>query len=437
MPSHTQAIIIGASIAGLVAARVSAENFDHVLMLERDSLEDGEQRKGAAQSFHAHVLLHRGLRELENLFPCISAELLGVGAQFTNAGKDWYAEFQKGLVCEFDTDIVLMCVSRTLLETVLRRKLLSACANVSISDNTSVTSVKLDGDKPQVVATHENGHTEIIQADLLIDATGRNSKASQWLVDAGFQAPALDGLEPKLRYATRYFKDVTLPQGKRAILTMAVPPAIKTGALLMPIEDNTWICTLYGLAGTVSPADEEGFLEFAKTAQSDFVYKGICNATAVSDIKSFSKPDTVVKSFANGRWPSCFVVIGDAIASFNPIYGQGMTSAIIAATVLSKELKSFKPSISWAKRSQKKLNRVYMTAWKIGYSEDMRWPETNKGKMPLAMRLEHKLGDLINQSITKDPVVSKAFYQVLHMIEKPESLLKPKILFRILAGAVH
>ena len=431
------AVILGASIAGLLAARALAPHFDRVLLLERDKLLDKpEHRSGTAQAQHAHILLRRGLTGLEQIFPGYTKKLVDAGGVVTNATRDWYSLFPMGAFPKFESNMEFLCASRPLIEHALRAILLDQCTNVVIQGDCSVTGIQLSRDaSPQITFLPDgkkDSHENIV-ADLVIDATGRNSRTPYWLQQQGFAAVRETLVKPYLGYATRLFKNVTMPAGVCAIIVMAKDPDMTRGGVLFPIENDQYICTLYGFSKDYPPTDEAGFLNFAKSLRSDIIYRGIVHADPQTPAKAFVKNESVYLHYAeNGAWPQGFLVTGDAVCSFNPIYGQGMTAAVLASESLAKTIQqSGAASAAWAKQAQRKIVNAYRAAWTISTNEDLRWPATEGSKAGFALRAMHRFSDLIGIAATHDQRVAYTYIKVLHMTATPAALLTPWMAARI------
>ena len=430
------AVILGASIAGLLAARALAPHFEKVLLLERDNLPNGpEHRSGTAQAQHAHILLRRGLTGLEQMFPGYTKKLVDAGAVMTNATRDWYSLFPMGAFPKFESDMEFLCASRPLIEHTLRATLLDQYTNVGIRGGCNVTGIQLSTHAPPQITFLPDAekHSENMVADLVIDATGRNSRSPYWLQQQGFAKVRETLVKPYLGYATRLFKNVTMPAGVRATVVMAKDPDMTRGGVLFPIENDQYICTLYGFSKDYPSTPEDEFLKFAKSLRSDVIYKGIVHANPQTPAKAFVKNESVYRHYAeNEIWPQGFLVTGDAICSFNPIYGQGMTAAVIASETLAKTIQqSNAASVSWTKQAQRKIVNTYRAAWTISTNEDLRWPATEGSKAGFALRAMHRFSDLIGVAATHDQCVAYTYIKVLHMTATPAALLTPWMIARI------
>lgn len=436
------AIILGASISGLLAARALAPYFEQILLVERDCLADKpELRAGTAQARHAHILLQRGLIGFERMLPGFTQQLLDAGGVMTSATQDWYCLFPMGAFPQFESDMDFLCASRPQIEYTLRATLLRQHASITIRDGCRVTGIELSTAALPTVAlqpSRENKASETIAADLVVDATGRNSQAPQWLRQKGFADTRQTMVKPYLGYATRLYKNVNLPAGIRATLVMAKDPDMTRGGVLIPIENDQYICTLYGLSGDRPPTEEAKFLEFAKGLRSDIIYKAIIDAEAQTPAKAFIKNECAYRHYAEkGIWPRGFLAVGDAVCSFNPIYAQGMTAALLAGESLAREFRNgYRTNAGWAGKVQRNIVKAYRAAWTLSTNEDLRWPGTEGAKKSYRLRSMHRFSDLVGKAATRNQGVAYNYLKVLHMSATPNALLKPLLFARILKAGL-
>lgn len=341
------AVVIGGSVGGLLAARAMSEHFSKVTILERDRF--GEQvgpRAGVPQGAHIHAVLTRGRDLLEEMLPGIVDEVIGDGAIMIDHVNDRQRLASYGWQPRFPSELRMLLVSRPLLEFHIRRRV-AALENVSIEDGSWVQNLTEKGDRISgvvVTPVDEADDERVIEADLVVDASGRSSNAHEWLEELGYGKVTEMLVDAKWGYASRFFEtpepwpyDWKLinmwPQIRRE-------DAQKTrGGVLCPQDGGRCIVTLVGNAGDTPPRDEVGFLAFAESLISSEIAQFIRNAKPIG-------PISVSRSTVN-KWrrydqlerkPEGFIVIGDAVAAFNPVYGQGMSCAALEAQALHKAL---------------------------------------------------------------------------------------------------
>ena len=438
-PTHNirgTCIIMGASIAGILAARALSTHFEKILIIERDRLPEApECRKGTAQGHHAHILLRRGLLGLEQMFPGYTLNLLDAGAVMTNASRDWYNLFPMGAFPNFESDYEFICASRPLIEHTLRHTLLQQCGNITITDQSNVTRISLSQDQPaQITVQNKDASKADMTADLLVDASGRNSHTPNLLQQQGFGTVPETLVKPWLGYATRLYSSVSMPTSVKATVVMAKDPDMTRGGVLFPIENNQYICTLYGFSSDYPATDEMGFMHYASSLRSDVIYSAIKPAQPLTDAKAFIKDESRYRHYATQQnWPQGFLVIGDAVCSFNPIYGQGITASVLAAEALKKFVThNMSAEANWARRAQRKIVQSYRAAWTISTSEDLRWPKTEGAKSGILLGIMHRFSNWIGKAACADQHIAFAYIKVLHMTATPLALLTPVVLLRML-----
>jgi 2-polyprenyl-6-methoxyphenol hydroxylase-like FAD-dependent oxidoreductase len=441
MSTSDRAIVIGGSMAGLLAARVLTSHFSEVVLIERDRLpSDAEFRAGVPQSRHLHVLLRRGAQLLEQFFPGISADLVSAGAEVLNWPRDLLWLGPGGWGQRFDLDFTLICSRRELVEWSVRRRVL-ATDRLRLVQEHDVTELiaTADGATVRGVRLRARGSADSaadpvheLDASLVVDASGRASRAPEWLQTLGYPAPRQTIVNPFLGYASRQYEP---PPGFqvdwRALFLQARAPQTTRAGGLFPIEGGRWIVTLAGVGGDYPPTDDEGFLEFARTLRTPILYEAIKHARPLTPLAGYRRTENRLRHYNEfQRWPDRLVVLGDAACALNPIYGQGMSVAAETALVLDDWVRRAEPPLAF----QRRLATSNTTPWLLATAEDYRYPTTEGGQRDLTTRVMHRYFDQLTKVALVDPVVARAFLGVIHLLTPPRVLFQPHIVARTLRG---
>jgi 2-polyprenyl-6-methoxyphenol hydroxylase-like FAD-dependent oxidoreductase len=428
------AVVMGASIGGLLAARALSDHFKRVTVLERDSLpEAAEPRKGVPQGRHTHGLLAGGLAALKRFFPGIRDELVERGSLIGDIVGDslWLTEGGQHVRCE--TGLIGVTQSRPLLESVVRRRV-SALPNVTLRDRVRVEQLIPDGFRRRVVGiqltNRMTDRTEILPTDLVVDATGRGSRMPQWLEDLGYAAPRKDRVDVQLSYATRIYRRRPGDfENAMAVIVTQCPPNTRLG-VAVAIEDDRWSLTLGGMFNDVPPGDDAGFNEFAGGLPSPVIDEFLQTAEPVSDIQLLKYPASIRQRYEwLRRFPEGLLVLGDSLCSFNPIYGQGMSVAALEAELLSQCLNLGRQRL--AARFFPSAARLVDVPWQIAVGGDFRFAGV-RGRRPRLVGLANEYLRLVHLASHRDPVVATAYHRVGNLLATPSSLLRPRILSRVL-----
>lgn len=442
LSSH--AIVIGSSIAGMAAARVLSNHFDHVTVIERDQLllNSNNFRKGVPQARHPHLLMLRGQEILEEMFPGMVADLLNNGADPINLGTDWVWHSFDGSRPHFESDIVMTACSRPLLENAIARRLVSN-PKITVLSDSEVVGLCVDETKRQITGVmlvsgnSEQNPLSELKADLVIDASGRSSKAPEWLKKLGFTPPQETKVNAFPGYATRiYERPAGFKANWKVYYIQPTAPNNSRGAVLTPLEGNRWHVCLIGMNGDYPPTDEAGFMEFLRNLPDQSIYQAIQEATPLTSIYGFRQAENRLRHYdAMPNYLENFLVFGDAVYALNPVYGQGMTIAAIGSQTLDACLRKFaagrQPGLAAA--FQKELGKVVAGPWQLATGEDMRWSKTEGAKKANApTQLIQNYFTLMLKATLKNTALTQAFYKVQQMIEPPTSLLRPGIVWQVL-----
>ena len=427
-----RAIVIGGSIAGLLTARVLSDYFNRVIILDRDELPTTPQaRRGVPQSVQPHVLFTKGYRILAEFFPNIKEQLEVNGA----LSIDWAREFKHfvdghwGVKAEDASDIVSVTCSRYLLEWTIRQELLKL-PGIEILESSKVTGLICD--RQRITGVKLNSSE--LDAELVVDASGRSSQAPQWLEQIGKTPAPETVVNPFLGYATRRYK---LPDNLhldwKVLLISQSPPKNTRLGYLARIENDELIATLGGYGRDFPPLDDGGWLEFARSlAQPDF-YNAIANATPTSPIYAHRATANRMRHYDKVELPENFIALGDAVCALCPVYGQGMTVSALGAKTLQAWLDKSKGIDN--NRFQKQLAKNNSFHWMMATSQDSRFPTTVGGKQSKGGTVDKLMKGYMNKLISKsasEPQLHLMFLEVAHLLRSPLYLYHPATIWQVL-----
>lgn len=426
------AVVVGGSIAGLVTARVLTDAFGDVTIVERDPLPDEPvARRGVPQSNQAHVLIEAGRATLEDLFVGFGEEFLSAGGLLIDAATNFRYHIEGDFVASGPERLPLYCGSRPLLEQVVRR-LVTDLDSVTVRSNCQCTDYLVDDSETSVrgvAIQNADSRREELDADLVVDATGRTSKTPTWLEEHGYRAPTVDELQVDVAYSTTIIERP--PDDRRTYTVPPSPPRTRAG-FAIPIENGQWEVTMQGIHGDDPPTDAEKFKEFAGTLPTTDVKTLLEEQAWVSEeIHHYPFPSSVRRRYEKlDRFPDGLLVVGDAIASFNPIYGQGMSVAALEAVILHHALASGGLE-DLPLRFFDRAEGVIDDAWQIAVGGDFKFPQTEGSKPPGTDLFNRYLARLARRAHS-DGVLADAFIRMV-LFERPyTSLLRPSIAKRVL-----
>jgi 2-polyprenyl-6-methoxyphenol hydroxylase-like FAD-dependent oxidoreductase len=352
-----------------------------------------------------------------------------------------------GRVPRFASGLELRFCRRMLIDWVLRQRLLEV-DNIRWLERTRVKALLSDpGQRSVIGVTVEpiSGSSIVapdeptsIHADLVVDATGRGSRIIEWLAALGYAAPPIDEVDPSLGYASRLFRpDPERIRDWKAVEISASAPGNPRAAGLWEVEGGLWLLTLIGTAGQYPPTDEPGFVEFASKLLDPIVVDAIASAEPLGPIAGHRGSKNSWRHFEQlNRFPDGLVVLGDAVCAFNPLYGQGMTVAALAAIELDAVFEGARArsgapvaGLSFQRRFASKVKPV----WMLATSEDYRWPSTTGPRPSFTVRQAHRYLDLLVPLSVKSPEIVEAFLSVANMVRSPACLFYPRILWQLAA----
>lgn len=430
------AVVLGASMGGLLVARVLSHYYRTVTVVERDALPNGvEQRRGVPQGRHVHALWHQGWQILDGLFPGLGAELINDGAKFWGPDSskcDMYFGghhlVRPGKLHGFKG---LALQSRPFLEDHVRRRV-RAIPNVTILDGHEFGELTCNEDRSRVtgvtISSREGHETQTIGADLVVDTTGRGSRTPVFLESFGYDRPEEDEVVGRLAYSSQF---VRIPAGTlREVAVLNSPvPGRATGVAIVACEDDMWVVTSYGMLGTEPPSDFAGVLDFIEEFTPAHVMSVLRRAEPIGEVSRFRTPSNRWRRYDKmTRFPAGLLVFGDAICSFNPIYGQGMTVAAMEAAALQRCLRRGRHDL--AQRFFRAAVKPINMAWQVAVGGDLALPEV-VGPRPLSVRLANRYVEWVQTASETSLVAGGQFLKVAALSAPSSSLFAPRVLLAV------
>jgi 2-polyprenyl-6-methoxyphenol hydroxylase-like FAD-dependent oxidoreductase len=437
-PAH--AVVIGASVAGLLAASVLSQSYQQVTVYDRDTLPDQPgHRRGVPQSRQLHALHARGARALDELLPGFREEMIAAGAVTADTQGDAHWYLDDYLLRPAPSGLEGIALSRPVIEWLIRSRV-AKLPNVTINAATDVAGlVTADGRATgvRVSAARTPGAAEqTVPADLVLDAAGRGSRTPAWLAELGLPVPETSQVRAGVTYVCRsYSRDQEQLDGRFGSLVTPYPGKPRGGAVLRQ-EGDQFVVLLAGMVGTEPPLDEAGMLAFADSLACPDLATVMRESTPLGDPLKYTYPESTWHHYETlSAYLGAFLVSGDAFSSFNPIYGQGMTIAALEALTLRRVL-SDPPATSAGleRRYFRAVGKLVAEAWETSASSDLRFPEV-KGKRRPGAGLINAYGEKFRAAASVDPVLGETFLRVANMIDKPAKLLAPGTVLRVFRSA--
>ncbi|MFJ7999197.1 FAD-dependent oxidoreductase [Streptomyces sp. NPDC096310] len=438
------AVVVGGSLSALLTARVLSDHVDRVTVIERDRFPEGpEPRAGVPQSRHLHVLLESGQRALEELLPGILDELGEHGCPRIGQPSD-LVQWQGGrFFRRTPASAHLLTGSRPLLEWLVRRRVV-ADPRITVLEGTEVVGLVGDATRVRGVRLRERGarapyEARPLAADLVVDASGRGTRAPDWLAAIGAEPAHEETLDTGLAYASRLYRGPESAEGPDCLGYFFVAGRDQAeGGVALPVESGLHLVTLTGLRGSEPPSDDAGFLGFATRLPHPALHAWLSRAEPASPVHAFRSTANVRRRYDRaGRRPAGFLATGDALCSFNPVYGQGMAVAALGALALAKALADPRRTPT-TRRVQRALVSASRQAWDVAAGADRVLPgargnaaRVRAADRPVAWYLRRVL-----ERVGEDPVVGDAFRGVTHLTSTVGVLFAPRVVRAVLFGRI-
>jgi 2-polyprenyl-6-methoxyphenol hydroxylase-like FAD-dependent oxidoreductase len=423
------AVVLGGSMGGLLATRALAGLHDEVVVLDRDVVPPGpEHRRGVPQSRHFHTLLPRGAQVLDEMFPGLVGQLVADGAPRADFARANLVlggyEFTRA-----DTGAPAVQVTRSLLESAVRARV-TALPGVSALTGCEAVGPVFERGRVTGVRVVRDGEEEVLAADLVVDATGRGGRARSWLEEMGYPVPVEEKIAVDAAYVSRLVR-LTEPFPDQLVLVGPVPDR-PTGFALAEQEGDRWMLTAVGVGGAHPPLDERAYLEFLRAAAPPGVFRVIESAEPLTEPRLHRFPTSLRRRYERLReFPPGLLVFGDALCSFNPIYGQGMTVAALEAEALRRCLRRGRRDL--ARRFFREAARIVDPVWRLNAGGDLALPQV-PGHRPVVTRLLNRYVARLQRAAVHDPALARAFIRVTGLLDAPTTLTRPDVAARVAVG---
>lgn len=434
-PVGEHAVVIGASMAGLLAAAALSESYEHVTLVERDELPAiGQGRKAVPQGRHAHALLASGQRAIETLLPGITDELIEAGARPLASMREIRMVIAGHHITQEAVGSDVLVASRPFIEGHVRRRVLSI-GKISVRERCDTLDLLASPRGDRVIGLRvrdRDGNEDSLMADLVVAATGRDARIPAILDGLGYPRPAEDHLGVDIHYVSRRLRVRPGALDGDRLALIGARPGQPRGVMLMEQEDH-WILTASGYgAEHRPPTDETSYLAFIASVAPPDVLAAIRTAEPLSDPVTHGFPASLRRRYESiKRFPGGLLVVGDAICSFNPLYGQGMSVAAMEAVVLRQCVAHGEHRL--ARRFFRAAGKIVDQAWDMAIGGDLALPEV-AGHRTLTVRLSNAYVERLLRAAEHDPVVAAAFGDVSDLLTSSLAIMRPRILWRVLLG---
>jgi 2-polyprenyl-6-methoxyphenol hydroxylase-like FAD-dependent oxidoreductase len=425
------AVVVGASIAGLAAARVLSDHYGSVVVLERDELPDvSAERHGVPQGPHAHILAAAGLREFDRLLPGFQEDLISVGGTVVDISSELYLSRYHRLWPSVPSGVEFVSITRPLLELVLRERV-AKLPQVVIRDGVVVTALTGTSD---CVTGVQLDTGQRVAADVVVDCTGRGGRSDRWLTELGLPVPAELDIKAGIGYSTRLYRRSgdDLP-GWKGILTLPAPPREYRIGMALPIEDDRWLVGLVGWHLDDLPSDDASFKAAARALPDPAVAQLTEGLEPLTDPVTGRLRSNHRRLFERlGRVPAGYLALGDAICSFNPAYGHGMTCAVQEAVALGTALEQHgRATEAMVRDYYRAAAAIVATPWQLAIDGDFAYPETT-GPRPRGVGFRNWYAQRVALASQVVPELKPTFFGALQLVVPSSRLLQPRVVTQAL-----
>ncbi|MFE5910108.1 FAD-dependent oxidoreductase [Streptomyces wedmorensis] len=445
-PSWGRAVVVGGSYAGLVTARVLADFFDEVVVMERDHVDEGTgSHPGSPQGYHAHAMLARGGQVLEKLFPGLREELREAGAPVFDYGEGIDFLLPAGNAPRTRTGVHVQTFTRDELERRIRRRVLKM-PRVTLMASTSCVGLLRDRSGRVTGVTYRQQNSDAqpfgsveLPGELVVDASGRSSSLERWLGELGVSVPGKRTVKAKVTYTSMNFDrpDAGHPAFFIACQMLFAPRVSRAGVLLA-VEGGRWTCSLFGFQEQ-PPTDDAGYLEFARSLGNPHLAEQLARRTSQETTHRYTNADNQWRPYHSVKhWPDRLIAVGDAVCVFNPVYGQGLTVAAMEAELLhgmlTRRRVAGRTPDGVARDFQRRVGRLLLAPWTLSTNSDLMWDPRRRAA---GARFAHWYNTRLFRVAVKDPAVWSRFVRVVNMTASPAVLFHPAVAVKVVAAALR
>jgi 2-polyprenyl-6-methoxyphenol hydroxylase-like FAD-dependent oxidoreductase len=428
-------VVIGSGIGGMCVARVLSDHSERVTLIERDELPEGAaHRKGVPQSRHPHALLDRGRRELSALFPGFEDSMRERGGLDLDAALELAVLNPDGWASRRHTGHLMLLGSRLLIESVVRDRI-KGNQRIKLLEGTDVTGLlSAPGDASRVTGVEirraADSAVSRLEADLVVDCTGRNSRAPEWLKRLGYPEVEVEVVDAEAGYSTCWYQAPPADARpaswwwKGVFLNPSAKPKREEDyyfALILPIEGDRFLLTLASWGGRVLPADHESFAALCARLRSPIVAEALAISKPISSIFHRKGMQNIWRHYEKWDGPAGFISIADAVCAFNPVYAQGMTSASVCSQILGTVLSEMDPTdANFPAELFRRQADFVRQPWSMSVARD-------RAALGQSSGADGAMGGEAWERIMREgggvPVIAEALFNVINLNRPPESLM--------------
>lgn len=435
MPTSTadRAVVLGGGFAGLLAARVLAEHFAAVTIVERDRLPAGAvHRRGVPHGHHVHGLLPSGLAIAERLLPGLTGTLVARGALTGDMLGNVRWVLGGRPLPRRDTGLTALSASRPLIEGAIRERVL-ALPNVTALDGYDIVGLRPSDDRRRVTGARVTGQhgegSRVLPAELVVDATGRGSRTPRWLVELGYPVPAPDRVGIDLWYASCLFTTPHERFGGDIVVPIARHPGQRRSGVAQRLEGDRTLVTLAGVRGQRPPLDLDGFTRYAATLAAPDIHDIVRAARPLVEPVPFHYPTYLRSRYEEmAGFPSGLLAVGDAVCGFNPVYAQGMSVAAKGAMALHEELS--RDGGPDPHRYFRALSHTLDAPWALAVGGDLAVLGPDSPVLPSSPLTPEYVVNL-QRAAAGDADLAATLVRVTSLVDPPAALLRPEVVARV------